>query len=620
MEEPIFPPKKKKVATKTQIGKELKQIYASGEEGETDLTTIVRADKKRRWPRFALSALALFAIAGIAWAGIARFGEQSRYGDDIALSIEGPAAPRSGEAMEWTVKYRNGERLPLARAELTLHLPASLTVISSEPQLADAKSLSWKVGTIEPGESGSIKIKARAIDAIDSPLAIQAVFSYRPSNFNADFQKVANWSSRMADSILEMKLEAPEESVPGNAEEFKITLGRREGLSPDAAISDLKLRFDPDQYVVVKSSVPAFSSADQRTWMSESPAEKTLEFKISGSFATNAAGDITVRAEVGTVDESGSFLLLAKAAAAVKVMPGDLALSIMRNGSTSDSTVNLGGPLHVSIDYENKSGKPITDAEISLTAAGTPSEGGLSTVDWNTLNDLRGGKRSGSTITWTKKEIPELATIAAGAKGSIDLSFKATGSVFTLTDRDYRIDLSSRGLIGSIGGKKSGKTVSTPVMRTFVNTDAAIGSAVKHETGPLPPKSGEISSYRLLLALTNSLHEISGIKVSAPLAPGASFVSNGKVDAGDLRYDSASRTITWTLNRLPTSVKSVSADFVVSITPGPEMAGKSVPLIGNAVFTASDTATGAAISAQALALDTASVDGGPDNAGIVQSP
>lgn len=621
MEEQNAPLKKKKVATKTQIGKELKEIYAAGEEGETDLSTIVRAESKRRWPKLLIVGAALFALAGIAWLGISRFGGQARYGDDISIAIDGPSAPRAGEAMEWIVKYRNEERLPLARASLSVHLPSSFTVISSDPALADSKSFSWNVGTLSPGESGEVKIKARVLDAIDAPLAVQAVLSYRPSNFNADFQKVANWSSRIADSVIELKMEAPEEAVPGDNEDFKLTVSRRDGLSADALIPDLKIRFDPDQYVVLKSVSPAFSSADQRTWMaSPGDGSKPLEFKANGSFATNVSGETSVRAEAGTIDGNGNFMLLASVSAAVKVMPGDFSLSIIRNGSVSDSTVGLGASLHISVDYENKGQKPITDAEIALTLAGTPVSGGNGPVDWNTLNDLRGGKRSGSTITWTKKEIPELAAIAPGTKGSVDMSVKTVATPFMTEDRDYRIDLSARGTIGTLGGKKSGKTVSTPVMRTLVNTDAAVGAAVRQTDGPLPPKAGQTTAYRLVWAVTNSLHEITGIKVTARLAPGVSFAANGNIDAGDLHSDSSDGSVTWTLNRLPTSVKSVSADFTVTVTPDAGAVGKSVDLLGNTSLTATDAATGAVIAAEALPLDTTNIEGGPDNAGIVQAP
>lgn len=619
MEEQNAPLKKKKVATQSQIGKELKQIYAAGDgNDDADMSTIVRAQKKRRWPVILLAVVALFALAAVAWAGIMRFGGQVRYGNNINLEITGPAAPRAGEVGVWTIHYQNDERLPLAQASLALQIPNSMTVLSSDPQRPDAKSLTWQIGTVSPGASGDITVKARILDAVDAPLAVTGVLSYRPANFNADFQKIADWSSRIADAAVDVTLAAPDESVPGDSETFTIAVARRADLTADALVPDLKIRFDPNQFVVVKTATPNFSSTDQRTWVATAPTDKPLQFTVTGSFAAGVAGDTQLKAEVGTLGAGGDFLLLASSTATVKVMPGDLTLTLIRNGSTADSTIDLGAPLHVSVDYENQSAKPITDAEIALTAAGTPSVNGANTVDWATLDDLRNGKRAGNTIIWTKKEIPELAAIPAGAKGSIDLSFKTASSAFTLTDRLYAIDLSARGLIGSIGGKPSGKTVSTPVLRTLVNTDATIAAAVKQIDGALPPKVGQPTSYRVVWALTNSLHELSGIKVTAQLPTGVTFLGNGNVNAGDLHYDGGANAVTWTLNRLPTSVKSLAVDFNVSITPGNGQIGKSLPLLGDTMLNATDKDTNAALADDARPLDTASVEGGPDNAGIVQ--
>ena len=617
MEENAPLPKKKKPATKQQIERDLKMIYESEEEdAPVDFKTIERAKTPRLWPKLIIAAVALSVLAWITWAGIMRFGGTVRYGDNVAVGIDGPTAPRSGEVGTWVIHYENKERLPLARASLTLNIPSSITFVSAEPMPVDVKSLSWTIGSVDAGGSGSITVRGRIMDAIDAPIATQATLSYRPANFNADFQKVANWSSRISDAALSTTITGPDEAVPGDDQNFTITIATQKDISPDAVIPDLKIRFDPDQLVVIKKSEPAFSTNDAKTWFAAAPnTEKPLTYSITGAFAANATGNANVRVEVGTTTSDGRFIVLAPATLSVNILPGDLALTLIRNGSSTDSTVPMGSSLHVSIDYENKSQKTIKDAEISLTAAGTPSINGQNTIDWKSLDDLRNGKRSDGTITWTKKEIPDLSSIAPGSKGSIDISFKTVPSVFTTNDRAYKIDLSARGFIGSFGDKKSGKTVSTPVIGTLINSDAVVSAASTLTNGTL--KSGETATYRVVWALQNTLHEITGIKISATLPPNVSYAGNGEVSAGDLRYDDATRTIGWSLNRLPTSIKSVSVDFNLNVTPNAGDVGKSVSLIGNSTLTATDKDTSASLASEAKALDTADADANGGN-GLVQ--
>ena len=237
-------------------------------------------------------------------------------------------------------------------------------------------------------------------------------------------------------------------------------------------------------------------------------------------------------------------------------------------------------------------------------------------LDWSSLSDPRGGIKNGQTITWSKGQIPELATIAAGDKGTIDISLKTVTAPPDPSIADYVINLSAAGTIGALGSKLSGKTVLTPTIKTTLNSDAAIFAAAAVSDGPLPPKSGNKTTYKIVWTLTNSLHEISGINMNAVLADNVNWEGNPSPSAGDLRYDSASRSVIWTLNRLPASIKNVSLEFYVSVTPGVLDIGKSLPLLSAATLTSTDKNTGATITRTAAAIDT-NIQSETDNAGVV---
>ena len=110
----------------------------------------------------------------------------------------------------------------------------------------------------------------------------------------------------------------------------------------------------------------------------------------------------------------------------------------------------------------------------------------------------------------------------------------------------------------------------------------------------------------MVWVISNSLHEVNGIKVTAQLPDNVSFVAKGNVEAGDLEPPDSSGNISWTLDRLPTSFKSISADFTVSVTPSAADKGKDLPLLGQTTLTATDKATGGSLANAAIALTTAS--------------
>jgi len=86
-------------------------------------------------------------------------------------------------------------------------------------------------------------------------------------------------------------------------------------------------------------------------------------------------------------------------------------------------------------------------------------------------------------------------------------------------------------------------------------------------------------------------------------------VQKGNVDAGDVSYDDGSRSVSWTLDRLPTSFKSITADFTLSIAPATSDANKVLPLLGETTFTATDKATGGSLANSAMALTTDTGEG-----------
>ncbi len=606
-------PKRKRPTTKSQIEQQLKTIYEDERPG--DFSKIERV-RRRRWPKFILTAVFFFVLAGVAAAGIMRFGGNSKYGNNITLTVNGPATVRSGEVSEWTISYKNNDRLPIASADILLRLPPSISVLTTDPATVD-KNLEWKIGTIAPGNEGKIILRGRVVESIGTDISTQAVLSYRPANFNADFQKVTSWQGNVADSIIDASLNAPDEAVPTDLADFSISLKLREDASAEATLPDLAIRFDTGNAVIVKKSDPAMATPENKTWSVKIPvASAETKLNCSGNFTSGLVGDVIVKADIGTTDANGNFIILIPLSATVKVTPGNLVLSIIRNGSAADGTIDFGDVLHISVDYENKSTKPISDAKINLSITENATSEKTSVLDWTSLSDARGGNNRNGVISWGKGQIPELATIAAGEKGTIDLSIKTVATPPAEVKSDSEIDLSATGTIGALGGKISGKTVLTPTVKTILNSDAKFFAAAAWAEGALPPKSTNQTTYKIVWTLTNSLHEISGINVNAILAPGVNWENRSNVSAGDLRYDTGSRKVIWTLNRLPTSIKSVSLEFYVSITPGVLDIGKILPLLSTTTFGATDKNTGTAITRTTAAIDT-DIQSDTDNAGVV---
>jgi hypothetical protein len=104
----------------------------------------------------------------------------------------------------------------------------------------------------------------------------------------------------------------------------------------------------------------------------------------------------------------------------------------------------------------------------------------------------------------------------------------------------------------------------------------------------------------------NTLHELTNLSISTVLPQGVKWTGEKRlVEAGELAADETGRKINWRLNRLPTSVASLTVSFDVEVTPAFEDIGSILPLTGENRFEAFDKETQAVIlkSAPPVATD-----------------
>jgi len=138
-------------------------------------------------------------------------------------------------------------------------------------------------------------------------------------------------------------------------------------------------------------------------------------------------------------------------------------------------------------------------------------------------------------------------------------------------------------------------------------------------SGSLPPKVGETTVYRIFWNITNSLHEITDLKLSTILPENIRWSNKYEINAGELKFDEVTREVKWTLNRMPLDVNALGVNFEITITPTAAEKGKLLTLLLGTNLTATDKSTGAVITKTGEAL-TSNLDGDPgaEGKGIVR--
>lgn len=592
-----------------ELEEELATIYGEkkDEGAEADLSRLERAP--RSTARKVIFGLIVFfaALAAISWVGFFYFSprDDKFSGDKVSLTIDGPTAIKSGELVTYKIAYKNGENVPLGTAGIEVRLPDTFTLVSSEPAI-DRNA--WKIGSLPPKERGEVSLSGIFLAPLAKEQDIQAIVSYRPADFNSEFQKVSTKTVIVESSVLELKIDGPKKAMPGDTIELTITYEN----TSDTAFEDLAVIAEYPSGFIPESSVPESASETISEWrIGALGAKGTDSIKVTGTFASDAQGDIEIGARIGYLDVAETFQDQAEGAFTTEVMQGQLVTALILNGKTDSQAIRFGDTLRYAVTFRNTGSASLGNVEFTAVLESEPESGLLM---WNDLEDEAEGTRADGRITWTSKQVSMLSRLEDGDEGVIEFSIPIAAALAGAGGA--RVTCWVESSVESIDGDVVNRSSRTQPLVAKVLSDTALTAGARFYddngipvgSGKIPPEVGETTTYRVIWKLTNSLHDLSDLKLSAKLPENVAWTGESDVGAGDLRFDAADRKLIWTLNWLPTTVTSLNISFDVSITPSDDQQGKIPTLIDASIFEATDKVAGEKLLISKPPLTTALED------------
>ncbi|MBI3572944.1 MAG: DUF11 domain-containing protein [Candidatus Kerfeldbacteria bacterium] len=564
--------------------------------------------KDRRWP-WAWTIIILLILTAASVAGLFVFNRTAKFtGAHVQLLFVADPKAVSGSQITYTVQYQNQEPVDLARAELTVEYPDGFTFISASRSPSNDFHNAWSLGTIRRGQAGEIKITGTLIGAIGTSRDFSATLTYRPLNFNSDFQQKAQTTITIASSTIGVKLDGPIRAAPGATASWTLTYTN----TADHDLSGVQVSADIPTGLSVTKTNPAPSQGSSIWQIDHVPKDASGTITITGT-VNGAIGDtLQLTGHVGLVTSTGVDPQDQANILIVLVNTG-LSTSVAINGSTDPVTANPGDTLNYVIRVANHSDVEVAGVTLAVTLAGA----GLD------LTQLQNGDQAAvknGQLTWTQKQIVGLADVKPGDEVTAHFSVPIKSLIPMATDADQNqhvaatVTVSAPGLSNTNSNGQNSTIISTTKIGTvfrllaearYYDEDGrVIGS------GPLPPKVGQTTAYRVIWAVTNTTSDVSTMKVVATLPAGVFWTGqNIGRDAGDINFDPTARTVTWTLNKVPagsgSQLPSLKAHFEVSITPTADQVGSVVVLTQTTSATGTDSYLGSVLNQNADSLTTA---------------
>ena len=534
----------------------------------------------------------LIIVAFLAiWSGLTSFDKSK-----VEIEISGPEKASSGEELTYTVKYFNGTKVDLQQAQITFYFPEG-----SVPSDTIEYNYTTDVPDIEPQEEVRTEFKVRLVGTKQEEQELKAKLQYKPKNFNARFDNEASITTKIIAVPLDLDFDLPAQLVSGQVFDFSL-----EYLNEaDIAFEDLMVKIEYPQGFTFLSSIPQADERDNIWRLDRLKQGEQKEIFIEGSIQGTEGESKSFMAQIG-LEKNGKFIPYSEKKEATQIAVSPLHVSQQVNG-TVEYIAEAGDRLDYRINYKNTTGIGINDVVLTASLEGKA-------FDINTLN-VQSGSFDGinQKIVWKTSNIPELEHLGPGENGFVEFSIGVKNPLPAGSYTDKNFVLETEATIDSLKPPLALKDIQLKgeshlevkvVSQIFVDTKGFFNDDLFSNSGPIPPKVNNKTTYTLKFELSNTSNDIKDVIVAAYLPPHVQWEGKTKPDGSDISFNEQTGKIEWDVGFMTAMSPVKWVAFQVSFTPAIVHEGSRVDLIGEAKVTGQDMFTGLELSDEDEQINT----------------
>ena len=509
----------------------------------------------------------------------------------LKLEILGPSEADLTEEVEYLVKYKNNGDVRLDEPKLIFEYPAYSV-------LEEGESLRQVIGSEElgeaiyPGEEKTFRFKTRLLGKEGEAKEAKVWLSYWPKNLNAQYESVTTFTTIIKKVSLSFSFDIPSKIEP----EKKLELRLNYFSNIDFPLSDLRIKIDyPSGFEFENANPKALEEKEWEIGLLNKAEGGRIE--ISGFIQGELNEEKIFRAELGTWQE-GEFVLLKEIFKGVEIVKPDLYIIQQINGSPS-YIANAGDILHYEIFFKNLGQESLRNLHLLVQL-----EGEL--FDLETIKAPNGEFNEGdNSILFDYRKNPDLMFLDAQKEGKVDF-WVETKEDWQISDveKDENFVLKNKIILSQAREEYETKVNSKlEIIQKGYFQDEVFGNS-----GPLPPKVGETTTYTIIWQVKNHYNQVKNTKVKAVLPQGVGLT--GKIFPEDqsqkFTFDFQSREIVWDTGDLEpgTGILSPASNIAFQISLNPSQKGKPALLIKEARILGEDQWTEQILEVTAPEIDT----------------
>jgi len=525
--------------------------------------------------------------------GFWNFQKNSYSKEILRLEIIGPTEAELGEEIEYIIKYKNNGDVRLENPKLVFEYP-HYSILGSEESLRLEIGEEKLGSAIYPAEENTVRFKCRLLGKEGEAKEAKVSLSYQPKNLNAWYESKTSLITIIKKVPLSFNFDLPSKIEPGR--DLKFSLNYFSNVS--FPLSNLRIKIEyPSGFKFEKSKPEALGEKEWEIGILNKADGGRIE--VSGIMSGELREDKIFKAELGTW-RNGEFVLLKEINKGVEIVKPDIYISQYINGSP-ECVVSPGDLLHYEIFFKNLGEEPINNNFLVVQLEGK-------VFDLDSIRASTGNSESGDgSILFDWRKNSQLQFLDAQEEGRIDFWVELKENwEFSDLRRDRNPVARNKVILSETRGEFEAKINS----RLQIAQRVYFQDEVFENSGPIPPRVGESTTYTVMWQARNYYNQVKNVKVKAVLPPEVSLTGDISPEEASesFSFDSQSREIVWNVRDLDVGAGVLSSPpnitFQISLRPIPSHIGTSTSLIGEARISGDDRWTNQALEGVASSIDT----------------
>lgn len=511
---------------------------------------------------------------------------------NITLDIRGPAGIDGGEPvnLDFFIENKNDEAMEMA--SLVIEFPGG--AFSEEGNELTRERYSME--KIEANSSFKKSLEFNLFGGENEEKIIKAILEYRLSGSSAIFAKESEYRIKINRPAIGVSLSLPKEINSKQEMEINISIVSNSDIAVKNAVVNA---YYPPGFQLLKSE-PEPREKDNNWLLGDLAPSKQRKIVLRGMIEGQDLEEKAFRVEAGVLNKDNVFIPYGSSAETISVKRPFLDLSLSLNGSDAENVVVLSGNyLKGEIGWKNNLTEAVSDASIEIKIKGRA-------LNENSISISNGTYRTfDKTLVWNSSGVPGLKLIKPGDTGKNNFSFAILSPlpVSGVDDKNFTIDIEC-----AIKGKTASQNLGWVDISNNLARQAKVSSylqlasqalhysGVFSNTGPMPPKAGNETTYTVIWSIGNNSNDFSNVKVKGILPPYVRWLNQVNPSGEPISYDEKTGEVVWNVGNIPAGagilwpVKQIS--FQISFMPSLSQAGTSPILVSGINMEGNDNFTG----------------------------